>query len=134
MKNRLYLLSKPKKLLLIVLGFISIGLAILGIFLPILPTTPFLLLSAYLFARSSERLYNWLLSTKHFGKIIRNYKENKGVTLGIKVYALIFLWLTILTSVIFILSPILLDILLLLIATVVSYHILKLKTIKETKK
>lgn len=121
---------KSKKIVYIFLGFVSIGLAIIGIFLPVLPTTPFLLLSAYFFARSSEKWYRWLLSTKRFGKVIKDYREQKGVTLGLKIYSLSLLWLTILISVVFILSPIYLDLLLIFIASAVSYHILKLKTIK----
>lgn len=123
---------KIRKILFIVLGFLSLVLAILGIFLPILPTTPFLLLSAYLFAKSSSKLYNWLLSTKYFGKIINDYQTQKGVSLGIKVFALLFLWTTILVSVSFFLSPWFLDLILLLIAIIVSYHILKLKTLKKS--
>ncbi|ROL55965.1 DUF454 domain-containing protein [Bacteroidetes/Chlorobi group bacterium Naka2016] len=123
--------SKTKKWLFVALGFISLGLAVLGIFLPILPTTPFLLLSAYIFAKSSPKLYNWLLSTKRFGKIIRDYREKKGVALPIKIYAISLLWLTILISVVFVVDIIYLDILLLTIASVVTYHILKLKTLSN---
>lgn len=130
MNNKVNFFTKSRKILFVVLGFLSLGLGILGIFIPVLPTTPFLLLSAYLFAKSSEKLYNWLLSTKNFGKIIKDYRERKGVSLGIKIYSLSLLWLTILTSVIFFLSPIFLDVLLILIATAVSYHILKLKTLR----
>lgn len=130
MNNKVNFFTKSKKILFVVLGFLSLGLGILGIFIPVLPTTPFLLLSAYLFAKSSEKLYNWLLSTKNFGKIIKDYRERKGVSLGIKIYSLSLLWLTILASVIFFLSPIFLDMLLILIATAVSYHILKLKTLR----
>lgn len=124
-------ISKTKKWLFVALGFISLGLAVLGIFLPILPTTPFLLLSAYFFAKSSPKHYNWLLSTKRFGKIIRDYRERKGVVLPIKIYAISLLWLTILISVVFVVDIIYLDILLLTIATVVTYHILKLKTLSN---
>lgn len=130
MNNKVNFFTKSKKILFVVLGFLSLGLGILGIFIPVLPTTPFLLLSAYLFAKSSEKLYNWLLSTKNFGKIIKDYRERKGVSLGIKIYSLSLLWLTILASVIFFLSPIFLDMLLILIASAVSYHILKLKTLR----
>lgn len=123
--------GKAKNSILISLGFVSIGLAILGIFLPILPTTPFLLLSAYLFAKSSEKWNKWLLSTKYFGKIIRDYHEQKGVSLGIKIYSLSLLWVTIGITVYFFLSHLLLDLLIILIAIVVSYHILRLKTLKK---
>ncbi|MFN3306066.1 MAG: DUF454 family protein [Candidatus Kapaibacteriota bacterium] len=122
--------EKFRKVLFLALGLLSLVMAILGIFLPLLPTTPFLLLSAYLFAKSSTKLYNWLLRTKYFGKIIKDYKAQKGVAPGIKVFALIFLWTTILATILFFFSPWYLDLILILIASLVSYHILKLKTLK----
>ena len=81
------------------LGLLSLGLGVLGIFLPLLPTTPFLLLSAALFAKSSDRLYNWLMNHKIFGKIIRTYREGKPIPLKVKITAVTFLWITIFISV-----------------------------------
>ena len=66
------------KTLCIILGSISLALGILGIFLPLLPTTPFLLLTAALYFKGSPRLYNWLLNHRHFGPYIRNFRENKS--------------------------------------------------------
>lgn len=66
------------KTLYIALGTLSLALGILGIFLPLLPTTPFLLLTAALYFKSSPRLYNWLLNQKHLGPYIRNFRENKS--------------------------------------------------------
>ncbi len=123
-------LFKAKRGLFVVSGFVSLFLAILGIFLPILPTTPFLLLSAYCFARASKKWYDWLLNHKYFGKIIRDYHQRKGVTLGIKIYALSLLWITILISVIFAIEMFFVDVLLIFIAMVVSLHIIKLKTLR----
>jgi uncharacterized protein len=67
-----------KKKILLTLGFLSLILGIIGSFLPLLPTTPFLLLSAFLFSKSSEKWYNWLISLPKFGDSIKNYNE-KGV-------------------------------------------------------
>ena len=67
------------KTLYIALGTLSLALGILGIFLPLLPTTPFLLLTAALYFKSSPRLYNWLLNQKHLGPYIRNFRENKAI-------------------------------------------------------
>ena len=72
------------KTLYIVLGSISLALGILGIFLPLLPTTPFLLLTAALYFKGSPRLYNWLLNHRHFGPYIRNFRENKAIPLRAK--------------------------------------------------
>jgi len=120
-----------KRVFFLVSGFVSLGLAILGIFLPVLPTTPFLLLSAYCFSRSSKKWHQWLLKHKHFGKIIRDYNERRGVSLKIKIFAISFLWITILFSVVVVVEPIVLDFLLITIATFVTIHILKLQTLRD---
>jgi uncharacterized membrane protein YbaN (DUF454 family) len=120
-----------KRVFFLVSGFVSLGLAILGIFLPVLPTTPFLLLSAYCFSRSSKKWHQWLLKHKHFGKIIRDYNERRGVSLRIKIFAISFLWITILFSVVVVVEPIVLDFLLITIATFVTIHIFKLQTLRD---
>ena len=66
------------KLVLITLGWISIGLGIVGIFLPLLPTTPFLILAAFFFSKGSDRLHHWLLNQPRFGTVIRDWEE-RGV-------------------------------------------------------
>ncbi len=81
-----------KKALLIIAGSISLGLGILGIFVPGLPTTSFLLLTAYLWARSSDKLYNKLLNNKYLGPYILEFRKNKGMTLKQKIYANSMMW------------------------------------------
>jgi len=120
-----------KKAVLIILGSISLGLGIIGLFIPVLPTTPFLLLTAWLYAKSSGRLYHWLLNNKYFGKYIKRYREGLGIPLKTKIVALSTLWLTILTSVFFFINILLLKIILLLIAFAVSYHLLSRPTYKD---
>jgi hypothetical protein len=88
-------MRESKRALLIACGILFVGLATLGMALPVLPTTPFLLLAAVCFARSSPRFYNWLLTNRWFGAYIRNYREGRGIALIHKVIALTFLWLTI---------------------------------------
>lgn len=68
------------RLLFASLGIITVALAVLGIFLPFLPTTPFLLLAAFLFARSSRRLHDWLLSHRHLGPYIHAWRNRTGLT------------------------------------------------------
>lgn len=80
------------KALLIISGSISLSLGVLGIFIPGLPTTSFLLLTAFLWARSSDKLYNKLLNNKHAGPIITNFQENKGMTLKSKVSSILMMW------------------------------------------
>ena len=83
----------PARILLLVAGTLSVALAILGIFLPLLPTTPLLLLAAWCYARSSERFYRRLLANRWLGPYIRNYREGRGMTARAKASSLVVLWL-----------------------------------------
>ena len=89
------------RVVLIITGTFFVGLGILGIFLPLLPTTPFLLLAAACYARSSKRFYNWLLNNKWFGNYIKNYRDGKGVPLKVMVLSISLLWITIIFSAVF---------------------------------
>lgn len=122
--------NKIVRILLIFCGFISLALGIIGILLPILPTTPFLLLSAYCFSRSSEKFHFWLLNNKVFGKYIKNYQEGKGLPLRVKITAITFLWISIMFSIIVFLNNQYIRILLIFIAFCVTFHLLKIKTLK----
>ena len=82
------------KILLAALGLLSLGLGILGIFLPVLPTTPLLLLAAALFLRSSRPLYDWLLNHPRLGPYIRNFMEHKAIPLRVKVISVSMVWIT----------------------------------------
>ena len=118
------------KYLLSIMGTIFLGLALIGIFLPLLPTTPFLLLAAACYARSSEKFYNYLISNKYFGKYIKNYREGKGIPLKIKFVSILFLWAVILFSAFFIVTILFVRVILIVIATGVTLHILSLKTLQ----
>lgn len=107
------------------------GLGILGIFLPLLPTTPLLLLAAACYARSSERFYNWLLYNKWFGNYVRNYQERKGVPLKVKALSVSLLWLTIGYSVAFVVHSPLVRVILILVALGVTTHILSIRTLRQ---
>ena len=118
------------RIVLIVAGTVSLGLGIIGIVLPLLPTTPFLLLTAACYARSSERFYNWLLNNKMFGNFIRNYREGRGIPVRVKILSIALLWIAIIYSTI-VVSILLIRIILILIATGVTIHILSVKTKKQ---
>ncbi|ROL60853.1 DUF454 domain-containing protein [Bacteroidetes/Chlorobi group bacterium ChocPot_Mid] len=122
-----------KKSVLILLGTSSLILGVIGLFLPVLPTTPFLLLTAWLYAKSSQRLYHWLLNNKYFGDYIKRYREGLGIPLKTKIIGVSSLWITILTSAIFFVPLIILKIFLLIIAIAVTYHILSKPTYKSKK-
>jgi len=122
-----------KKYLLIFLGTVSFTLGIVGVILPVLPTTPFLLLASLCYIRSSKRLYNWLINHKIFGEYIYNYLTYRKVKKSAKLGALIFLWLSLLTS-IMVVSNLHLRIFLIIVGVGVSIHLFTLKTMREEKK
>jgi len=117
--------------LLMTIGIMSVGVGTAGIFLPLLPTTPFLLLAAACFIRSSGRLYQWLIHNRWFGSYIRNYQEHRTLPLRAKVIALFLLWTTMTYSVFALVTNLFLRIILLLIAAVVTVYLLSLKTIPK---
>lgn len=120
--------SRFLRILLNILGFLFTGLGFIGLFLPLLPTTPFLLLAAACFARSSDKFYNKLLSSKYLGVYIRNYIEKKGVPLKVKFTAITFVWAGMIISIIFATEILWIRIILIIIAIGVTVHIAKLKT------
>jgi len=112
-------------------GSLSLGLGILGIFLPLLPTTPLLLLAAACYIRSSNRLYNWLINHKHFGSYIRNYREGNGIPFKVKVIGVTTLWISMLFTIFFVIPLMSIKIVLALIGSYFTWFILKQKTLKE---
>lgn len=117
-----------KQTLFVTLGTISLGLGILGIFLPILPTTPFLLLTATLYFNSSKKLYSKLMGNKHLGPYIKSFREDKSIPLQAKIISVSLLWLTIGYSIFFVVHLTILKVLLGAIAIAVTIHILSFKT------
>lgn len=125
--------SRAIRICLIITGIFFVGVGTLGIILPLLPTTPFLVLAAMCFSRSSERFHNWLLNNKWFGAYIKNYREGKGISLRQKIIVLSLLILTIGYSCLFLLDRIAGRIILVLIAIGISIHILRLPTLRSPK-
>ncbi len=122
--------NRVKKATYFVLGTVFLILGGLGVFLPILPTTPFLLLSAACYYKSSERMHYWLLNNRWFGNYLRNYAEGKGVSLRAKLFTMSLLWMLIIYSVFFAVSNLIVQIVLLSIAIGVTIHLIKLPTLK----
>jgi uncharacterized protein len=116
-----------KKLLLSAAGCISLAFGILGIIVPLLPTTPFLLLAAYLFLKSSEKLYTWLTSHTCFGTYILCYQKYRAISRKSKIFTLVLLWSVIGSSIIFVLEILWLRLLLLAIAVGVTAHVGRLR-------
>ena len=119
------------KYILIVLGTISLVVAVIGIFLPLVPTTPLLLLSAYLYLNSSQRLHSWLLGHPRLGPYIRNFQEYKAIPVRAKIMSISLLWGTILFCIFFVVDMLWLQILLAIIAIGVTIHILSYKTLRK---
>lgn len=130
--------QKLKRALWFIAGTICLVLGAIGIVLPILPTTPFLLAAAACYYKSSPRMHKWLLNNKWFGEYIRNYKEGRGLPLKTKITALAMLWLTIGISTVFVLNHLLpealvlpMQVVMIAVAVAVSAHILRLPTYRK---
>jgi uncharacterized membrane protein YbaN (DUF454 family) len=112
-------------------GTVCLVLGAVGIVLPVLPTTPFLLLALACYCRSSERMTHWMLNNRYFGKYIRNYREGKGIPLKTKLFALAVLWAAIVYSAFFVIPILIAQIILFAIATAVTIHLVRLPTYRN---
>lgn len=119
------------RLAYLVAGIIFLIIGIIGVILPVMPGTIFLIISTVFFLRSSERLSNWMLNNKYFGKNIRTFLEKRAVPLRIKIIAISFMWLPSLFSVIFVLESNIGKAMILTSISAVTYYLISLKTLKE---
>ncbi len=119
-----------KRYLLIAAGTISLAIGIVGIFTPVLPTTPFLLLAAACYLRSSQRFHRWLMNNRVFGSYIRNYTEGRGIPLKVKLFTIALLWVTIGIS-IWAADNLIVTIVLLIVAVGVTLHIALIRAKKD---
>ena len=122
--------AKTRKAGYIALGTTTLILGTLGIFLPLLPTTPFYLLTAWAYMKGSERLYEKVMSNKYFGTIVRDFQKDKSIPLKTKIFTVSLLWVTILCSAFLFVSVLWVRILLIGIAVGVSVHVLSYRTKK----
>jgi uncharacterized membrane protein YbaN (DUF454 family) len=116
--------------ILTLLGIISLSLGVIGAFVPVLPTTPFLLLAAALFLRGNRKLYDWLLNHPRMGTYITNFVKHKSIPLRVKVVSVATLWITLLYCAIFVAEHWALKALFIAIAIAVTIHILSYKTLR----
>ena len=119
-----------KRRLFVVVGTIALVLGIIGIIIPVLPTTPFLLLAAICYLRGSQRLYNALLGNRFVGSYIQNYLEGRGMPLKMKIWTLTLLWIAIVCSALLATDSLIIRIILAVVLVGVSIHILLIKTVK----
>ncbi len=118
------------KLILISLGFLFVALGGLGLVLPVMPTTPFLLLAAACFARSSPRFHDWLLNIHVFGSLIKNWQETRSIPKKAKLVAILSIVLVGGSSVIFFIETIFLRI---FVAAILLFHVVFIACIKSTE-
>jgi uncharacterized protein len=119
------------KWLLMSLGVLVMVVGLIGVVVPLLPTTPFLLLAAACFVRSSDTLYDRLTTNRLLGGFIRDYREQRGVTAHAKLVALVLLWAVIGYTALMTVDAAWLRVLLVAIAVAVTIHLLRLKTISS---
>lgn len=124
--------NRAKRWCLLTAGLLSTALAILGIFLPLLPTVPLLLLAAACFARSSETSYRWLLEHRHLGPLLQPYLDGAGIPRRARLKAIALLWITMTASALFIVPLVWVRVLMFTIAIGVTIYLLRLPTRDET--
>ena len=110
-------------------GFVFVAIALVGIFVPLLPTTDFLLLSALCFGRSSPAAYRWLTTNRLFGRYLLHYREHRGATLGTKIWSIVSLWAG-LAITYYLVGNQWIGLVLLAVGVGVSIHLLKLRTLR----
>jgi uncharacterized protein len=123
-------MSSFKKSMLTIIGTISILVGIVGIIIPLIPTTPLLLLGAACWFRASKKLHHRLINNKWLGPYIRQYQDGLGIPFKTKVYVISIMWISISISAFFIIPIVWAKILLFLIAASITWYISSIKTLK----
>lgn len=124
------MMGGTKRIVYIILGSLFLILGAIGIFIPLLPTTPFWLLTCWFYVRSSEALYNRAMNNRYFGSYIRNYMVDKAIPLRSKIISVSIMWLSAILTSLFLIEYIWVKILLILISIGVTWHILSFPTKK----
>ncbi|OFW62010.1 MAG: hypothetical protein A2133_09160 [Actinobacteria bacterium RBG_16_64_13] len=125
--------SRLRRGLFLVGGSLALAVGILGVVLPVLPTTPFLIVAAACYARGSLRCYRWLVSNRVFGRYLDDYLNGRGVTWRVKAGVVLFLWGMITVTAVLLAEALWLRILLFAVAAAVTVHIVMLKGIGKDR-
>lgn len=115
----------------IIVGTIALVIGAIGLFLPVIPTTPLILLAAACYYRGSDRLHTWILSSRWFGETIKNYQEGRGLTCDTKVWAISMMWLMILISAWFFVSSLFVRVAIICVAIGVTVYLVRLPTLEK---
>jgi uncharacterized membrane protein YbaN (DUF454 family) len=118
-----------KRVIYLVIGTLALFLGALGIFLPVLPTTPFVILAAACYLRSSKRMHAWILQSRLFGETIENFQEGRGLKRDTKIRALVLMWATISISAFFFVDQLIFRGAMFLVAAGVTVYLLRLPTL-----
>ena len=121
---------KIKRLVLTVLGFICIGLGAVGVAIPVMPTTPFVLLAAFCFSAGNIKFYEWLRHNRVFGQYLENFRTKQGVSVGFKIISITFLWTGLIISMV-IVRTVFIYAVLGIVGICVTIHLLLIKTKKD---
>lgn len=120
-----------KKTLYNIAGTVALLLGIMGIFLPLLPTTPFILLASACYMRGSDRMHHWLMNQRHLGPYLRSYQQGRGVPLRVKIVALATMWTSLTVSIWFVPLPWVRIVLVGIGVSVTFYLLYRLPTLSE---
>jgi uncharacterized membrane protein YbaN (DUF454 family) len=112
-------------------GFLMVAIGIIGIFLPILPTTIFLILASACFVKSSPKVNDWLRNNKFLSPYLKNYQDKTGLSIQMKIFTISFLWLSISLSAFYLTNEFYIKVILFVIAVGVSIHLIMVKTKKN---
>jgi uncharacterized membrane protein YbaN (DUF454 family) len=119
--------SRLLRAALLIAGSLCLAIGIVGVVVPVLPTTPFLILAAVCYSRSSNRCYGWLVTNRVFGRYLDDYLHGRGVSWKVKAGALVFLWVVITVTAVLFAQMLWLRLLLFAIAVGVTAHVVMLK-------
>lgn len=124
-------MGETRRIIYIIQGSFFLILGAVGIFIPLLPTTPFWLLTCWFYLRSSEKLYNRAMSNRYFGSYIKNFLVDKAIPLRSKIISVSVMWLSAILTCIYLVEYLWVKILLILISTGVTWHIFSFPTKKK---
>ena len=120
--------EKVKRAIYLIIGTAALVLGAIGVFLPVLPTTPFVILAAACYLRSSKRMHAWILQSELFGETIENYQAGRGLKRDTKIRALVLMWATISISAFLFVDQLIFRGTMFLVASGVTIYILRLPT------
>ena len=120
--------NRLARLLWTTAGTLSLAVGVIGIILPVLPTTPFFLIAAACYLRGSKKMYDKLVKNRYFGGYLRDYMEGRGVSKRATVVSITSLWVLILLSAVFATNDLIIRAVLIVVATAVTIHLLRLRT------